>query len=171
MWKDHGIALPGLPRVSVIAAGLGIVTFGMFDLLAPAASAETPGRHPHYLRARTDLRTAQIMLRVRDEPNVMDHIRSVDAEIDAAIREIDHAAVLDRKDVDDRPHFDARLGRPGRFHRSMALLASARRDIGQEEDNPRAIAWRDIAFRHIDQAMDQLRRAARDLHMDRLEGF
>src|SRR5271155_5214145 len=145
----------------IISSGLPFwaATLGIAALLAPTAgSAETPGRHPHYLHARTDLRTAQLLLRVRDEPNVMAHVHAVDEEIDAAIREIDRAAVLDHKDMDDHPRFDARLDRPGRFRRAMALLASARRDIGQEEDNPRAIGWRDVAFRHIDGAMEQLRK-------------
>jgi hypothetical protein len=158
----------------IISSGLPFwaATLGIAALLAPTAgSAETPGRHPHYLHARTDLRTAQLLLRVRDEPNVMAHVHAVDEEIDAAIREIDRAAVLDHKDMDDHPRFDARLDRPARFRRAMALLASSRRDIGQEEDNPRANAWRDVAFRHIDLAMEQLRKAARDLRMDHLEGF
>jgi hypothetical protein len=138
---------------------------------AVSATADTPGRHPHYLRARSDLRTAQLLLRVRDEPNVMRHVHAVDVEIDAAIREIDHAAVLDRKDMEDHPRFDANVDRPGRFNKAMALLVSARRDIGAEEDNPRATGWRDLAYRHLDGAMDQLRRAARDLKIDHLEGY
>jgi hypothetical protein len=79
--------------------------------------------------------------------------------------------VLDHKDIDDHPHIDTSLDRPGRFRKVMALLASARRDISQEEDNPRAIAWRNDAFRHIDAAMEEMRKAARDLRIDRLEGY
>ena len=157
------------PSLLTGAAALGIVALAMVTV--SAVSAETPGRHPRYLKARSDLRTAQLVLRIHDEPNVMAHVHAVDEEIDAAVREIDRAAVLDHKDMDDHPRFDARLGRPERFRRAMALLAGARRDIGMEEDNPRAIAWRDIAFRHIDAAMEQLRKAARDLRIDRLEGF
>ncbi|HEY6333573.1 MAG TPA: hypothetical protein VI756_29905 [Blastocatellia bacterium] len=127
--------------------------------------------HPRYLHARSDLRVAQLMMQVHDEPNVMRHVHAVDFEIGRAIYELDHASVLDHKDIDDHPHVDTSLDRPGRFRRVMALLVSARGDISQEEDNPRAIAWRDDAFRHIDTAMDQLRRAARDLRMDHLEGF
>jgi hypothetical protein len=137
----------------------------------PAGFADTPGRHPRYLHARTDLRTAQWLLRVHDEPNVMEHIRAVDMEIDRAVAEIDRAAVLDRKDILDHPRVDERLDRPGRFRRAMALLREARADIDREEDNPAARGWRNRAFEHIDGAIDQLRRAARDLHLDRLEGF
>ncbi len=139
--------------------------------VSAAAFADTPGRHPHYLRARTDLRTAQLLLRVQDEPNVMRHVRQVDREIDLAVGEIDRASVIDRKHIEDHPPFDRGLDRRGRFRRAMALLVGARADIGREEDNPRAAGWRDAAFRHIDAAMGQLRRAAHELHMDHLEGF
>jgi len=136
-----------------------------------SSPADTPGRHPRYLHARTDLRTAQWLLRVQDEPNVMHHIHRVDEAIDRAVAEIDHAAVIDHKDIIEHPRIDANLNRPGRFQKAMALLRSARADIAREEDNPRAIGWRDRAYHHIDEAMEQLRRAAIDLHMDRLEGF
>ncbi|HEY1221406.1 MAG: hypothetical protein ABSE42_19600 [Bryobacteraceae bacterium] len=149
-----------LPMILVVAAALIAV-----------AGLALAGRHPHYLRARTDLRTAQFLMRVHDEDNVMRHLREADAEIDRAVREIDHAAVIDHKDLEDHPPIDRSLDRRGRFHKAMELLQSARADIGREEDNPRAIGWRDEAYRHIDAAIGQLRRAVRDLHMDHMEGY
>ena len=139
--------------------------------VSAVAFCDTPGRHPRYLRARTDLRTAQFLLRVEAEPNVMRHVREVDREIDMAVGEIDRAAVIDRKDIEDHPPIDRSLDRRGRFNKAMALLKSARADIAREEDDPRAAGWRDAAYRHIDAAMDQLRRAARDLRIDHLEGY
>lgn len=141
-----------------------------FCVLALAV-ASAQGRHPRYLKARTDLRAAQLFMRVHDEPNVMHRLREADAEIDMAISEIDRAAVIDHKDYNERPPIDANLDRPGRFRKAMSLLISARHDIGAEEDNPRAIAWRDAAYRHIDAAMDFLRKAARDLRIDHLESY
>src|SRR5580698_7758905 len=80
-------------------------------MLAPAmVSADAPGRHPAYLHARTDLRTAQFLLRVHDEPNVMRNLHAADDEIEAAIREVDRAAVIDRKDLEDHPRADVNLG-------------------------------------------------------------
>jgi hypothetical protein len=152
-------------KLSIILAAAAVLT------VSTAALADTPGRHPHYLRARTDLRTAQLLLRVRDEFNVMRHVRAVDREVDMAVAEIDRAAIIDRKDMEDHPPIDTSLDRPGRFRKAMALLVSARADLAREEDSPRAAAWRDGAYRHIDLAIDQLRRAARDLRMDHLEGF
>jgi len=149
---------------------LWISAIGVAVVLAGAVSADTPGRHPRYLRARTDLRTAQLLLRVHDEPNVMRHVDAVHGEIEAAIHEVDQAAVIDRKDFEDHPRIDTGLDRSGRFRKAMALLVSARRDINEEEDNPRAVGWRNAAFRHLDAAMDQLRRAARDLKIDHIEG-
>jgi hypothetical protein len=149
-----------LPMILVVAAAL-IAVSGL----------ALAGRHPRYMHARTDLRTAQFLMRVHDEDNVMRHLREADAEIDRAVREIDHAAVIDHRDLEDHPPIDRSLDRRGRFHKAMELLQAARADIGGEEDNPRAIGWRDEAYRHIDAAIGQLRRAVRDLHMDHMEGY
>ena len=65
--------------------------------------ADTPGPHPHYLHARSDLRVAEQMMMVRDEPNVMGDLRAAADRIHQAIRLLDEAAVIDRKDVDDNP--------------------------------------------------------------------
>jgi hypothetical protein len=150
---------------------LWVSAIGVAALLATAVTMNAQPHHPRYLHARTDLRTAQMLMRVHDEPNVMRHVDAVHAEIAAAVAEIDRAAVIDRKDWQDNPPIDAHLDRPGRFRESMKLLARARKDINEEEDNPRARQWRNAAFRHIDAAMEQLRKAARDLKMDHLEGF
>jgi len=136
-------------------------------VFAALSFAQTPGRHPRYIHARSDLRVALNLLRVQDEPNVMRHVHQADYEIEQAIREIDHAAVIDHRDVYDNPPIDRGLDRRGRIHKALELLGAARNDISREEDNPRAIGWRDAAYRHIDRAIDELHRAIRDLHMDR----
>lgn len=133
--------------------------------------ADTPGRHPLYLHARSDLRAAQWISRGSGDPDAARRLHEADREIEAAIHEIDHAAVLDRKDIQDRPPIDERLDRPGRFRKMMELLQRARGDIGREEDNPNAIGWRDAAYQHIDRAIDLVHRAARDLQIDRSLGW
>jgi hypothetical protein len=151
---------------------VSVAALTLVAMLIPVCGmAETPGRHPHYLRARTDLRATQWLSRVHEEPNVMRNLKRCDEEIEAAIHEIDVASVVDRKDLEDRPRIDTRLDRNGRFRKMMELLDSARRDIGQEEDNPRAIGWRNAAFRHIDEARNSLKRAAMDLRIDRELGY
>jgi hypothetical protein len=148
-----------------------------FIFLAAAVStpmllrADTPGRHPAYLHARIDLRRAQMLMRVHDDPDVMRRIHQADVEIDRAIHEMDVAAKFDHKDMDDHPPIDANLDRPGRFRKAMELLEKARADIGREEDDPSAIGWRDLSYRHIDAAMNFVRHAAHDLQMEKALGW
>jgi hypothetical protein len=155
-------------RLRSLSAGL--LTLSV--VLAPTiASADAPGRHPAYLHARTDLRTAQMLLRVHEEPNVTRRLHQADAEIDAAIHEVDRAAVIDRKDLQDHPRPDVNLDRPGRLRKVVELLRSSRKDLAQEEDNGAARGWRDAAYRHIDAALEHVHRAAVDLRLDHELGF
>jgi hypothetical protein len=139
-------------------------------LLAPAGMY-AQGRHPHYLSARTDLRRAQLFARVKEEPNVTRNLEAAAREIELAIKEIDNAAVLDRKDLMDRPPIDANLARKDRFRKIVDLLRSARADMEHEEDNPNARGWRDVAFKHIDEALNAVHRAATDAKLDHELGF
>lgn len=151
---------------------LALSLIGLAAVIAPAViGADTPGRHPAYLHARSDLRAAQFLLRVREEPNVTRHMVEADHEVEAAIGEIDQAAVIDRKDIEDHPHVDLKLERLGRFHRTVELLREARADLGREEDNGRARGWRDAAYRHIDLALEHVHKASVDLHWDHELGF
>ena len=147
----------------------------MFTITAMAILAPTgvhaQGRHPRYLHARTDLRTAQFYLRVREEANVTRNLHAADIEVEAAVKEVDRAAVIDHKDLEEHPGVDTRLGRKDRFRKIVDLLRSARADIEHEEDNPRAREWRDRAFRHIDQALNAVHRAAVDARVDHELGF
>ncbi|HEX4347747.1 MAG TPA: hypothetical protein VHZ73_09250 [Vicinamibacterales bacterium] len=135
------------------------------------AALHAQGRHPHYLTARSDLRTASLYLHVREEPNVTRNLRTADTEVGAAIGELDRAAVLDRKDVDDHPRIDERLERRDRFRKVVDLLRGAKDDIDHEEDNPRAREWRNRATHHIDEALNAVHRAAVDAHLDHEIGF
>jgi hypothetical protein len=152
------LRFPALALVALIS----IVAPGMMN---------AQGRHPAYLRARSDLRSAQYLMRVREEPNVAHNLVQADREVEAAIHEIDRAAILDHKDLEDHPRIDTSLERRGRFEKVVALLRSARADLGREEDNGRSRAWRDAAYSHIDLALEHIHRAARDLHWDRELGW
>jgi hypothetical protein len=114
-----------------------------------------------------------LILTAREEANETHDMREAEREISAAINEIDNAAVLDRKNLDSHPRVDTNLDRPGRLQKVMDLLRSARADIAREEDNPSARGWRNAAFRHIDAAMDWVRRAQADkrIDRDRREGY
>jgi hypothetical protein len=148
----------------------GMTLIAAVALFAPTATY-AQGRHPRYLHARTDLRSAQFFARVREEPNVTRNLQAADREIEAAIREIDRAAVLDRKDLVDRPPIDTSLARKDRFRKIVDLLRSARMDIEGEEDNPAARGWRKVAFMHIDEALNAVHRAATDAKLDHELGF
>ena len=131
-------------------------------LAAPIGYADTPGRHPFYMHARTDLRRAERLMEVREERNVMRDLAAASREAHAAIRELDAAALWGRKDVEDNPPVDTHPNRSGRFRAIAQFLIAARRDIEREEDNPAARAWRNRALEHIDQAIQSVRRAGRD---------
>jgi hypothetical protein len=150
---------------------LRTLTLSLIGLTFALTSINAQGRHPAYLRARSDMRRAQFLLRVQEEPNVTRRLIEADRELEAAVHEVDRAAVLDGKFIDDHPPVDTHLDRRGRFHRIVELLRSARADLGREEDNGRAAGWRDAAYRHIDQALEHVHRAAVDLHWDHELGF
>ncbi len=159
-------------KLNTVSSGFFAASAVAIALLAPVAGvADTPGRHPAYLHARSDLRAAQFLMRVREEPNVTRNLRVAADEVEAAIGEIDRAAILDRKDLDDHPRVDGALPRDGRFRRIVELLRSSRADLGREEDNGRARGWRDAAYRHIDGALEHMHRAAVDAHLDHELGF
>jgi hypothetical protein len=148
-----------------------IVLAGGALLVPLTVSADTPGHHPHYLHVRGDLQECRFLLRGPVEPNVERNFRAADAEVDAAIRSVNRAAALDAKDVYSPAHPDEHIDRIGRFRNLMRLLEKCRKDLAAQEDNPVAREAREEAFRHIDAAMDFVRRAARDAHIDRQLGW
>lgn len=142
---------------------IGFSTLAVAILAAvPAAFGDTPGRHPAYLHARTDLRRAERLLDWRELGNVRNDLNDSVSHVRAAIQEIDAAAAWDRKDLIDNPPIDTYPDRAGRFRAIAGFLSGARRDIEREEDNPAAREWRNRALRHVDLAIAALRRAARD---------
>lgn len=145
-------------KASMIAA-LALAALAPFQLGAQ-------GRHPRYLHARADLRRSILLMRVPDEPNVMRDMREASEMVERAIHEVDIAAMFDRRDIDDNPPVDTRLGRGGRFREILRLLDSARADIEHEEDNPRAREWRNRAFGYIDGAIAKVRQGGYDKFQD-----
>ena len=134
-------------------------------LLPAAARAQAPGPHPAYLHALNDLRYARAYL---SEGWQWEAVRHEDdhavAEIDAAIREIKHAAIDDGKNPNDHPPIDVRLSWHDRFARANELLARAHHDLDQAEDVPEARGLRDRAILHIDEAHNTVDRAWRTAH-------
>jgi hypothetical protein len=133
----------------------------MFALLLTSAfaAADSPGKHPAYLHALTDLRYARAHL---SQPSghyriTADEERAV-AEIDAAIHEVNEAAISDGKPMSDHPPVDTTWTHTDRLNRAMQLLDSARSDIDQHESDGYARGLKHRALKHIDLA----RKAVRD---------
>src|ERR1043166_1127718 len=104
-------------RNRALAVGVLLAAFSL------GASADLPGKHPYYLHALTDLRTARWMLEHRPGDAAVSGQEDVAiTEIDAAIGEIKRAAIEDGKDIHDHPKVDAPHDRPGRLHKALEIL-------------------------------------------------
>jgi hypothetical protein len=134
-------------RSMILLAGVVAVT----PLVSHAQ--QVPGPHPAYLHALSDLRAARHYLHdgwawegVRRDDN------AAIGEIDAAIREIKHAAIDDGKGDGDPFPIDRRLSPHDRFRKANELLASAHHDLDRAEDVPQSRGLRNRAIGHIDAA-------------------
>lgn len=144
-----------------------LVVFAL--LIAPlTVRAETPGRHPAFLRALSDLRDARWNLEHREGDRGARANEDVAiGEVDRAISEISRAAAEDGKNLNAHPREDAHLDFPGRLHRSLELLHRARTDASGWEDNPETRGLRGRALEHIDAAIHATERALYDLEHHR----
>jgi hypothetical protein len=128
-----------------------------------AASADLPGKHPYYLHALTDLRTARWMLEHRPGDAAVSGQEDVAiTEIDGAIGEIKRAAIDDGKDVHDHPKVDVPPDHPGRLHKALELLRKTHNDVAREEDDPMTKGLRNRAVGHIDGAIHATEKAIND---------
>jgi hypothetical protein len=162
-----------------------LLVFAGVALLAPLSGlAQPPDRDrdrdrdfarrdfPRYLKARSDLREAQFLLRNREDSAVARQLQSADRELGLAIREIEGAASANGRNLENNPPPDNTYDRRGRFSRVMELMRTAKENLQAEEANPDARAWRERAFRHIDLAIGFVRGAAIRLRIERdIGGF
>ncbi len=147
---------------------LKILMFGGLLLLPLLANADLPGKHPAYLHALSDLRTARWMLEHRPgDAAVSANEDLAVVEIDKAIGEIKRAAIDDGKNVNDHPNVDVAGDRPGHLHKALELLRKVHSDVAREEDDPATRGLRDRAVGHIDAAIHATERAIRDVKTGR----
>jgi hypothetical protein len=133
-----------------------------------AASADLPGKHPAYLHALTDLRTARWMLEHRAGDAAVSGQEDVAiSEIDAAIGEIRRAAIEDGKNIHDHPNVDFPNDYRGRLHKALELLRKTHDDVAREEDDPMTKGLRNRAVGHIDGAIHATERAVGDVRQGR----
>ena len=140
MKKTQSLAL-SLTQTSLIAMALSVPML-----------ADTPGPHPPYLRARSDLRVAERIMMIRDEPNVMRDLQAAIDRTRQAIQLIDQAAMIDRKWIDDNPQIDTYPDRRGRFRAIFQMLEGAKRDLSGAEANLSAVGWRNAAIGKVNEA-------------------
>jgi hypothetical protein len=133
-----------------------------------AGCVSQPSKHPAYLHAISDLRTARWMLEHRPgDAAVAAHESDAIGEIDRAIRELTSAAIDDGKNIHNPPPADAPSDYRGRLHKAADLLRKARSDAYREEDNPSARGLRNRALGHIDAALQATERAIHDVEVGR----
>src|SRR3984885_8255625 len=112
---------------------------GLLALVSLAANADLPGKHPYYLHALSDLRTARWMLEHRPgDAAVSGHEDVAIQQIDGAINDIKKASIDDGKDIHDHPKVDVPNDHPGRLHKAKELLEKVHSDVNREEDDPTA---------------------------------
>jgi hypothetical protein len=115
-------------------------------------SADTPGRHPAYLHALSDLRDARAHLEhFRGDPSDRAEEHAIE-HIDQAIGEIKRAAIMDGKNLQEHMPVDVHMGRHDRFIKAMELLDRAQQDVSGEEDQPDTRGLQMRVIHHIDEA-------------------
>jgi hypothetical protein len=137
-------------------------------LVVAGCVVSQPSRHPAYLHALSDLRTARWMLEHRPgDAAVSVHESEAIGEIDRAIGELKRAAIDDGKNIHDHPPADLPNDYRGRLHKAADLLRKVRADTYREEDNPTARGLRDRAIGHIDAALHATEQAIHDVELGR----
>lgn len=141
-------------------------------LAAGPAVADEYGRHPLYLHALSDLRTAQWQVdhrRPEDRAVSSDETIVLD-ELSAAIHDLERAAWQDGKGGDWQPPPDARLQREGRLHAAIDLMRKAEADVARAEDDPRSRPFQQRGLAHLQAALQAASHAVGDVRrQDRRE--
>ena len=107
-----------------------------------------------------------MLMRVPAQSNVQLTLKPADDELDAAVKEIDHAGMVDRKHMVDRPAIKENMEDVDRFSSIVTLLHTARNEIQEEADNTQA-AWRSSTLKHINAALESVHKAAIAARLDR----
>jgi hypothetical protein len=131
----------------------------MVAMMSGLALADSPGRHPAYLHALTDLKNARAFLYYQTNARVdADEQRAID-EIDAAIHMVTEAAIDDGKPMSYRPPSDVRMERRDRLHRVQEWLDQAKVDVKKHESNGWSREYKDHALQHIELARKAVKKA------------
>lgn len=142
-----------------------LVVSTMLAVMIPvAAQAAWWDRHPGYLKAMSDLRTAYWLIshHETDDPAVNEPARHALVDIRYAYQFLKDVAITDDRNIDDQPPPDAvRYDFRGRLHRASDLLQDAYDRVDREEDDPEARGLRNRALHNIDKAVRSTNQAIR----------
>ncbi len=124
-------------------------------MLPVAAQAQWWQKHPAYLHAMADLRTAYWLVQHHEKHDIFggNEERAALKAIHEAYQALKVAAIVDDKNIDDQPPADMVWGdHKGRLHKALDLLHDAHNEVAREEDDPAARGFRNDALAHIDKA-------------------
>jgi hypothetical protein len=139
---------------------LSMVAAATVAIFATAPTwADNPGKHPAYLHALSDLRDARAHLEHLSSEPVDREEENAIAQIDKAIGEIKHAAIMDGKNIQDHMPVDAHMVRDGRLHKALELLDKAKQDVSGEEDQPDTQGLQLRVLHHIEAAHHSVKHA------------
>jgi hypothetical protein len=147
--KSVTITMSKTKKVSLLVTSLFLLA--LFSVSAQAQ--QLPGKHPGYLHALSDLRTARwLLLHQPGDAKVYQGEDVAVQEIEAIIAEIKHASIDDGKNINDHMNIDVHE-HGSRLRRAIESLQTARTDIMSEEDNPEVSTLRHHALERIDRAI------------------
>ncbi len=141
----RGLKHRALQHMDVAA---GFIKEGIVD----AESTAMRNDHPAYLKALSDMREARALLQRPAKAAVKWDENTAIREIDGAIKAIKVAALDDGKNLDDHPPIDAGMEYGNRLQRADELVAKARADINEKEDDRFARGLKRNALQRLDAA-------------------
>lgn len=157
-----------LRSISILTGLVAGVLGNSLLITSQSAYADLPGKHPYYLHALSDLRTARWLLEHRPGDAAVSGQEDVAIQqIDYSINDIKRASIDDGKNIQDHPKVDVPNDKPGRLHKAEEILKKVHSDVGYEEDDPTARGLKHRALQHIDAALRASKRAVYDVEHHR----
>ncbi|MEH2237163.1 hypothetical protein [Nostoc sp.] len=152
-----------VPSITIFTGLVAVILGNSLLMTSGSAYADLPGKHPYYLHALTDLRTARWLLEHRPGDAAVSGQEDVAiGQIDYAINDIKKASIDDGKDIHDHPNVDVPNNHPGRLHKAEEILKKVHSDVRREEDDLTAQGLQHRSLYHIDVALNATKRALYD---------
>jgi hypothetical protein len=154
--------------ISIFTGLVAVVLGNSLAMTSGSAYADLPGKHPYYLHALTDLRTARWLLEHRPGDGAVSSQEDVAIQqINYTINDIKKASIDDGKNINAHPNVDVPNNHPGRLHKAEEILNKVHSDVKREEDDPTARGLQHRSLAHIDVALKATKRAIYDVEHHR----